>query len=522
MLIIFYYLYLLKICYNHANMMKPTNIFLLAFCVLSLISNQYTAAQFNRTKNWVLGDSLAIDFSNATPTVGFSSLNSLEGISAISDTNGNLLLYTNGITVWNAQHQVMPNGTGLFANLSTSNAALIVPMPAHADLYYIFVMSAFATPGALTYSIVDMSLDGGLGDITVKNEYVFGNSTEKLCATMHANGIDYWIMTHDYGNNTFRAYLLTSQGLDTTAVISKIGEAHTYGKGQGSMRFSPSGCRLALAKLLKDISGHVEVFNFDNATGNVFNPMGLYVTDPVFLTLFPLAGLEYITPYTLCFSPDNSKLYVSSLNFLVQFDLEAGEEQDIQQSSGAIASVWNVSSYNDYFGDLQIAPNGKIYVSRMYAQYISVINNPNGTGSSCDFDHNVLYLGSYVVQTKGKYGLPNFVSNFLIPDHIAAETCPQPEVIDTFFLQIPNVFTPNGDGQNDVFSIQQQGVQEVNFVIYNRWGNIVHQMQTFPTQKDVLIWNGGNASDGTYFYTATLIDMQNNTHARKGFIQLFR
>src|SRR5690606_9853197 len=105
-------------------------------------SSMQGQAQFNRTKNWAIGDSLLINFSTNTPTVSLSGLNSLEGISTMSDLDGHLLFYTNGIKVWNAQHQVMPNGTGLLANLSTSNASLILPMPAHAHLYYIFVVSA--------------------------------------------------------------------------------------------------------------------------------------------------------------------------------------------------------------------------------------------------------------------------------------------------------------------------------------------------------------------------------------------
>ncbi len=88
-------------------------------------------SQFNRTKNWVLGDSLLLDFSTNPPALGVSALKSHEGFSVISDENGQLLFYTNGVTVWNAQHQVMPNGNGLNADitLTTTDAALIVPLP---------------------------------------------------------------------------------------------------------------------------------------------------------------------------------------------------------------------------------------------------------------------------------------------------------------------------------------------------------------------------------------------------------
>src|SRR5690606_13388909 len=142
--------------------------------------------------------------------------------------------------------------------------------------------------------------------------------------------------------------------------------------------------------------------------------------------------LEYITPFNLCFSLDNSKLYISCQNFLVQFDLNAGEEQDIQTSRVLIASIWD-NTYTEWFGDLQIAPNGKIYVARAHSKYMSVINNPNDIGNSCNFDHNILSLNNFIHLTKNRFGLPNFASNFLLPDDVAAETCPQLPVIDTFF-----------------------------------------------------------------------------------------
>src|SRR5690606_9816983 len=155
----------------------------------------------------------------------------------------------NGVTVWNALHQVMPNGTGLNSDisLSTTDAAVIVPLPGSNHVYYIFTVGStggqpLATGfGGVAYSIVDMSLQGGLGDVTQKNIIIHPSplSTEKLCATNHANGMDYWIMTHDDGNNQFRAFLLTASGVQPNPVISKVGTNYTGGVGHlGNMRFS--------------------------------------------------------------------------------------------------------------------------------------------------------------------------------------------------------------------------------------------------------------------------------------------
>src|SRR5690606_41202454 len=106
--------------------MKKTA-FILALLAQSFCVSWCTMAfsQFNRTKNWVLGDSVLLDFSTNPPSLGVSALKSHEGFSVISDENGQLLFYTNGVTVWNALHQIMPNGTGLNSDisLSTTDAA---------------------------------------------------------------------------------------------------------------------------------------------------------------------------------------------------------------------------------------------------------------------------------------------------------------------------------------------------------------------------------------------------------------
>src|SRR5690606_29773672 len=134
----------------------------------------------------------------------------------------------------------------------------------------------------VAYSVVNMSLNGGLGVVTQKNLVLHPAplTSEKLCATQHANGIDYWIMTHDNHNNFFRAFLLTAAGVNPSPVISKIGKIYdtTTGVGfLGNMRFSPSGCKLATTFFGKSALDTIEVFNFDKATGYVFNVVQLNI-----------------------------------------------------------------------------------------------------------------------------------------------------------------------------------------------------------------------------------------------------
>ncbi len=651
-------------------MKNGRNIFI--FSLLLLFCNSTAIfSQFNRTKNWVLGDSVLIDFNTNPPTLGVSGLQSHEGVSVISDLNGVLLFYTNGITVWNAQHQPMPNGQGLNSDLSTSDAAVIVPLPGNNHVYYVFTVGVGAEQplgssifGGVAYSIVDMSLNGGLGDVTQKNVVIHPSplSTEKLCATQHANGVDYWIMTHDYGNNQFRAFLLTSAGILPNPVISRVGRSYTDQNGLfGNMRFSPSGCKLAVSLLGGlGVLDTLEVFDFDKNTGYVHNAMQLnFLGGWGQWGELPEDYPSDLTPYGVCFSPDNTKLYVSAPRSIVQFDLSSNNQQHIQQSRFPVAQTTSIGTSYYKFWSMQIDANEKIYVARGGASFISAINNPNNAGVACNFTH----IGFSLQQLSCRLGLPNVVSNFLVTDSVTTcnPYCPElnlgkdtilcsadsllialdlpqgsivwnnldtsfsftitssgvytaiynfsnclarydtievtflqntlpdfhdtvfckgdtlsfslpienetsyllnnasieplfaidtagsftitaekescvfsttfnvvdicdtlvPPPLDTFDVVIPNVFTPNNDGENDVFSIQQKMVREFTFVIYNRWGKEVHRMQTFPTQNEIIIWDGKNVSDGTYFYTATFVDMSYKIHEKKGFITVF-
>jgi hypothetical protein len=139
-----------------------------------------------------------------------------EGSASISDASGNLLFYTDGITVWNKNNSVMVNGTGLYAGSSSTQAALIVPLPGSSTIYYIFTVAQQLSFGGFCYSIVDISLQSGNGEVTQKKYSPLSQCTEKITAVCHSNGTDLWVITHGWNSNEFKSYLLGSTGLSTT------------------------------------------------------------------------------------------------------------------------------------------------------------------------------------------------------------------------------------------------------------------------------------------------------------------
>jgi len=91
-------------------------------------------------------------------------------------------------------------------------------------------------------------------------------------------------------------------------------------------------------------------------------------------------------------------------------------------------------------------------------------------------------------------------------------------------LEIPNVFTPNGDGINDIYFLGAKNLTEINMVIYDRWGQVVYELISTTGNIE---WDGKNGfgkecAEGTYFYTLKTIGKDGVANDKKGTINLYR
>lgn len=98
-------------------------------------------------------------------------------------------------------------------------------------------------------------------------------------------------------------------------------------------------------------------------------------------------------------------------------------------------------------------------------------------------------------ETKGQYVVICSVSNDVCDSLTKSMTV----FVNTSDLQVPNVFTPNGDGQNDEFRVAYKSLVEFECVIFNRWGRKIYQWSDPSKGWDGTI-NGKDAAPGTYFY----------------------
>ena len=148
-------------------MIKKIKIVVILLFVID-INNIYLSQ--NQAKIWHFGSNTGLDFNFIPPTPIIGPTNNPDNSTTISDKYGNLLFSSNGTTVWNKLGAVMPNGSGLISHSSAGQCALIVPIPC-SNKYVIFTNTEFVSPGYLNYTIVDMDLMSGMGDvdITYKN-----------------------------------------------------------------------------------------------------------------------------------------------------------------------------------------------------------------------------------------------------------------------------------------------------------------------------------------------------------------
>ena len=375
----------------------------------------------NEASNWYFGYGAGLKFDialNAAISVDDGQLHTFEGCTSISDPLGNLLFYTDGRVVRNSTHNVMLNGTGLLGDASSSQSAIIVPKPGDDTIYYVFTVdnNLNNTNFGLNYSIVDMTLDGGLGGVTDKNINLLPICTEKLSAVLKdCITKSIWVITMatydgDSPDNydTYHAFEVSSAGVSTVSIKSQFTFNDPIIDARGYLKLSPDGKKMVSASVQRDA---LYLYNFDAFTGVVTNQQQLFVNS------------LYDRPYGVEFSQNSQFLYVNTYN---DFRAQGPNNDDFLDPENHFTSLfqydvtdpniesteYKIDERQGYRGALQLGPDGKIYraLSATYEQgvpYLGVINNPNEAGEACNYVHNGINLSP----NESAQGLPPFIQS---------------------------------------------------------------------------------------------------------------
>lgn len=416
--------------------------------------------QDQRANIWYFGNEAGIDF-NQTPAVATSnpSMNAPEGCAVFCDRNGEILLYTDGQSVWNKNDSLVDNNIG--GDPSSTQSSLIVPVPNDETLYYIFTTQAVDDAGSkyeLRYSLFDLKLNSGTGGISQSGVLLFSRSAEQL--TGNAN----WLIAHEFGNNTFRAYPITQDGIGEP-ILSSVGSAHGVSPvagGQGYMKLGAQN-RLAVALSNPGVSNVVEVFDFDVASGKVSNERTANLNNP--------SGQVYGVE----FSPAGNKLFATlkgnpSPSMIYEFAFDSLGIPHFKQSVSKPSEL----------GELQIAPDGQIYMAINNSNSLSVFSANEDTTKTTALTSVQTF--NLVSGTMSKLGLPNFIQHVAnppsAPSILATGLClgdstsfagtGTDPVIDMFEWFFGDGFSASGQSVKHLYG--SAGTYNVSLEITNRCG----------------------------------------------------
>lgn len=327
-----------------------------------------------QNSNWVFGLNHGLDFNSGTPTLFGSQcvpLNTSQP-AVISDSDGNLVCYTDGDKVYNASDNVIQNG-----DLSLAPENLIVPAPGQPDKYYLLRSAG----NEFTYTLIDMSLNGGSGGIVPGNVDV--NIADVYCqitATVHPNGTDIWIITSDNFNGDtddirYTSYLLTADGITETSSIANYYLFGGWYTTPDDLRISPD-----CSKLATTYKGHYLVLcRFDNETGELYD---LLESNIDMQTSFGSSDLDQIE-----FSPNSNLLYTLGDQYVIkQYDLENWNATSIANTVNPITNL----VFSDVWTDIKLGPDGVLYLHNVLNGQIDVIQNPDDNADLITIEEGVI------------------------------------------------------------------------------------------------------------------------------------
>lgn len=310
-----------------------------------------------------------------------------ESSSSICDTNGNMLFYSNGITLYNRYNKVVKNGNGLGFPLGLPNetssyqGTLLLKHPDNDSLIYLFSTDNQGRGGGLVYAIIKVHGNKDSGEVLQKKIKLISPINEPINAVNHSNGRDIWIVCHSYAQDYFYSFLLSKNGVISCPIITQIGAYHyeSGGDAQVALKFAPSG---KLITQHQRLWGNTETFYFNNEDGSLVDTL---YNNPLNIAF----GFE--------FSPNSRYLYVRQADSgLIQIDMN-------------LKTKTRLTAFNQIKLPIQMqkGPDGKIYGAIYKSRDLFVINEPNKPGDSCNVEIKSNFLQNTVITA-----MPNFNQSY--------------------------------------------------------------------------------------------------------------
>ncbi|WP_258098488.1 T9SS type B sorting domain-containing protein [Marinoscillum pacificum] len=362
------------------------------------------------SNQWYFGERAGLDFNFTPPEalVDENLMDSPEGCATMSGSNGELLFYTNGVTVWNRDHEIMVGGTNIGGDSTAAQSAIILPFPDDNTMFYIFTTEEVY--GDFTFnlkmSIVDIKKDTARGQVLIKDIPIIECSTERVTASGFT-GTPY-LLAHEYGNNNFRSYQVNDNGV-IGPIHSSAGEEHIFEeepRATGYMKFIPGGNHVAVS--IPGANNYVDILDYDLTNGAVSNSRLIEIDEPGNFVY----GME--------FSADGQNMFITTSSVLggasqlLKYRLDSLNSNNPATDIQATKEI--VPGTSADLGAMQMGPNGIIYIAVNNSSLIDQIQNPTGlTANDISYAAGQVNLDPLGEGRISRYGLPNFTQQVSDP-----------------------------------------------------------------------------------------------------------
>ena len=390
--------------------------------VLSLVCNALVFAQ-KEDYQWPLGGYSSrcntclyrffYDFTTDPPAIVLRDDTITTGhfLGTYSDSFGNILFFSDGFRIFNAQSEMIEDGFGLnptcpeiqnYRSYPFFQAGFFVGNPRDTTLVYLIhldydmypVNSYMAVGRNLLVTTIKRGIDNSPDRVISKNEILLSGFLQKPAAVRHANGRDWWILVSDVNEGKHYRFLLTPTGI-STHMVQEIGskpsiiDVGTNWNGAG--KFSPDG------RYYADIhpTNGLALYDFDRCTGLLSNERRV---DFYLKTL----EREFIGGGGVEFSNDSRYMYISAMDSYkfhsaypsvmygrpIQYDLTKAilplTGDTLTTYRREIRSMYDL---NEFMLGMATGPDGRIYITYMGGSYCT-IQYPDRKGKSSVFKYN--------------------------------------------------------------------------------------------------------------------------------------
>ncbi len=425
----------------------------------------------------------------------------IRGHSNICDSNGQIIFSCDGGDVFNSAGDMLFNGdmiiptnyynnyggftrepqTSLFLPMDSGKYYLITPSVS--DNYYNTVWQNKPALNwsfdVLYYHVIDKYANAGAGAVVQKKVPLLQNTQIKktqMMACRHGNGKDWWLLKMAGDSNKVFVFLFSQNAVtrfpDQYIPFPFKGTNNAYGQ----MVFSQDGTKWAsTCDWINDttyaFSSDVYVADFDRCYGKLSN----YENH--------IANNIDSNNLGLAFSPSGRFLYVSKSSIIQQLDLQDGSWWDVHGPDSP--------AFFCGYSNLQLAPNGKIYIGRLdgICKAMSVINNPDVEYGGCNFCVNCLRSES----VNGYFSSPPNMANY----ELGAMPCYPEAISEVEKNRLYNIYPNPSNGKIYVQSITNYESRITDLQVLNLQGQILLQEKN-NNEVDI-----SSLSSGVYFLQLT-------------------